>query len=82
MRAGTASRKHENGQPTFDAAGNGEAAVAVRGFQFRDLRAKAGTDKAESTDLREAQQQLRHRSVKTTEVYLRARAGDKVTPTK
>jgi integrase len=67
---------------TVDAAGNGEAAVAVRGFQFRDLRAKAGTDKADSTDLRGAQQQLGHRSVKTTEVYLRARAGDKVTPTK
>jgi integrase len=67
---------------TVDAAGNGEAAVAVRGFQFRDLRAKAGTDKADSTDLRGAQQQLGHRSVKTTEVYLRSRAGDKVTPTK
>ncbi|TMH03618.1 MAG: integrase, partial [Betaproteobacteria bacterium] len=52
------------------------------GFQFRDLRTKAGTDKADSTDLRGAQQQLGHRSVKTTEVYLRARAGDKVTPTK
>ena len=60
---------------TVDAAGNGEAAVAVRGFQFRDLRAKAGTDKADSTDLRGAQQQLGHRSVKTTEVYLRARGG-------
>jgi integrase len=33
-------------------------------------------------DLREAQQQLGHKSVKTTEIYLRARAGEKVTPTK
>jgi integrase len=65
-----------------DAAGSSDAAVAIRGFQFRDLRAKAGTDKADSTDLREAQQQLGHKSVKTTEIYLRARAGDKVTPTK
>jgi len=31
---------------------------------------------------REAQQQLGHKSVKTTEIYLRARAGEKVTPTK
>ena len=66
----------------LDADGNTETALAVRGFQFRDLRAKAGTDKADSTDLREAQQQLGHKSVKTTEIYLRARAGDKVTPTK
>ena len=35
-----------------------------------------------TTDLRGAQQHLGHRSVKTTEVYLRSRAGDKVTPTK
>jgi hypothetical protein len=33
-------------------------------------------------NLREAQQQLGHKSVKTTEIYLRARAGEKVTPTK
>ena len=66
----------------LDAAGSSEAAVAIRGFQFRDLRAKAGTDKADSTDLRGAQRQLGHQSVKTTEIYLRARAGDKVTPTK
>ena len=59
-----------------------ESAVAVKSFQFRDLRAKAGTDKADATDMREAQQQLGHKSVKTTEIYLRARAGDKVMPTK
>jgi integrase len=43
---------------------------------------QAGTDKADATDMREAQQQLGHKSVKTTEIYLRARAGAKVTPTK
>jgi len=32
--------------------------------------------------MREAQQQLGHKSVKTTEIYLRSRAGEKVTPTK
>ena len=57
-------------------------AFAVAPIQFRDLRAKAGTDKADATDMREAQQQLGHKSVKTTEIYLRARAGEKVTPTK
>ena len=57
-------------------------AAAVKCFQFRDLRAKAGTDKADPTDMRKAQQPLGHKSVKTTEIYLRARAGEKVTPTK
>jgi integrase len=76
-------RKLANALPkALDDAGEGEAAAAVKSFQFRDLRAKAGTDKADATDMREAQQQLGHRSVKTTEIYLRARAGDKVTPTK
>jgi integrase len=63
-------------------AGEHEAATAVKRFQFRDLRAKAGTDKADATDMREAQQQLGHNSLKTTEIYVRARAGAKVTPTK
>lgn len=55
----------------------------VVGIQFRDLRAKAGTDKAESTgDARQAQKQLGHSSVVTTEGYLRNRRGAKVTPTR
>jgi integrase len=53
---------------SLDACRRGGAAAAIRGFQFRDLRAKAGTDKADSTGLRGAQQQLGHRSVKTTGV--------------
>lgn len=52
-------------------------------FQFRDLRAKAGTDKAESAgDIRQAQKQLGHASVTMTETYIRERKGDKITPTK
>lgn len=52
-------------------------------FQFRDLRAKAGTDKAESAgDIRAAQLQLGHRSLKMTEHYVRERKGDKVGPTR
>lgn len=59
-----------------------ELASDIREFQFRDLRAKAGTDKAEATDIRKAQKQLGHASITTTELYLRNRRGDKVEPTK
>jgi integrase len=52
-------------------------------LQFRDLRAKAGTDKADSSgDIRKAQAQLGHSSVTMTEHYVRNRRGSKVTPTK
>lgn len=51
-------------------------------FQFRDLRAKAATDKADAQDMRQAQRQLGHASVVMTEAYVRARRGDKVTPTR
>ena len=52
-------------------------------FQFRDLQAKAGTDKAESSgDIRQAQKQLGHVNVTMTETYIRGRKGDKITPTK
>lgn len=59
------------------------AGVDKATFQFRDLRAKAGTDKADSSgDIRQAQRQLGHSSVTMTEVYVRNRKGDKVGPTK
>lgn len=52
-------------------------------FQLRDLRAKAGTDKADSaSDIREAQKQLGHTSVVMTEKYTRNRRGTKVSPTR
>lgn len=57
-----------------------DLADAIRAFQFRDLRAKAGTDKADSSSLMEAQRQLGHASVKMTEHYVRL--GTKVTPTR
>jgi len=57
-------------------------AQLVSVFQFRDLRAKAGTDQADATDIRTAQQQLGHKNIKTTETYVRARKGEKVKPTK
>lgn len=57
-------------------------AAAIRAFQFRDLRAKAGTDKAESAGIQQAQAQLGHTSVVMTEHYVRDRKGDRVKPTK
>jgi integrase len=58
-------------------------AANVTGLQFRDLRAKAGTDKADSAgDIRQAQRQLGHTSVVMTEHYTRKRRGQKVTPTR
>lgn len=58
------------------------AAAGVVGLQFRDLRAKAATDKADDAgDIRQAQKQLGHSSVRTTEGYTRNRRGTKVTPT-
>lgn len=66
----------------FDAARDA-AGVDKDSFQFRDLRAKAATDKADfSGDIRQAQQQLGHTTVGMTEQYIRARKGQKVTPTK
>jgi len=59
------------------------AAAGIEGLQFRDLRAKAGTDKADSAnDIREAQAQLGHSSVTTTEIYVRKKRGSKATPTR
>lgn len=59
------------------------AGIEIGTFQFRDLRAKAGTDKADSSqDIRQAQKQLGHSSVVMTEHYTRKRRGEKVTPTR
>jgi integrase len=58
-------------------------AAAIASFQFRDLRAKAGTDKADSSgDIRQAQKQLGHSSVTMTETYVRKRRGEVVKPTR
>ncbi|WP_413212614.1 tyrosine-type recombinase/integrase [Paraburkholderia kururiensis] len=55
------------------------AGIAKEDFQFRDLRAKAGTDKESASDLRGAQSLLGHGSASMTEHYVRRR-GAKVTP--
>lgn len=61
---------------------NPAIAAEIMAFQFRDLRAKAGTDKADLTDMESAQKQLGHKSMKMTEHYIRARKGQFVKPTK
>lgn len=70
-------------QEAANAAGNTDIAARLLSIQFRDLRAKAGTDKAESSgDVRQAQEQLGHSSILMTETYIRARKGKKLKPTK
>lgn len=55
----------------------------IAAFQLRDLPAKAGTDKAESSgDIVQARDQLGHTTVTMTEHYVRNRKGKKITPTK
>lgn len=81
---------NESGQPLrYDAlrqrfhAARERAGVPIDSFQFRDLRAKAGTDKTETSgDIRQAQRQLGHKSLSMTEHYVRQRRGDKVDPTR
>ncbi|WP_233886163.1 DUF4224 domain-containing protein [Paraburkholderia flagellata] len=56
------------------------AGIASADFQFRDLRAKAGTDS--TGDIRQAQKQLGHGSISMTEHYVRKRSGEKVGSTR
>ena len=66
----------------FDAA-RAAAGVEKSTFQMRDLRAKAGTDKAESSgDILQARDQLGHTNVTMTEKYIRQRKGKSVKPTR
>lgn len=56
--------------------------AAIRDFQFRDLRAKAGTDTEESRGMAAAKDQLGHTSEGMTAHYVRHRRGKLVKPTK
>lgn len=59
-----------------------ELAAEIKAFQFRDLRAKAGTDKEESSGMQAAQDQLGHTTPMMTAHYVRHRRGKLVKPTK
>ncbi len=65
----------------FDAARKA-AGISRQDFQFRDLRAKAGTDKEEREGMAAARDQLGHTDEKMTQRYVRHRKGKLVTPTK
>lgn len=54
----------------------------IKNYQFRDLRAKGATDKADLDDIRAAQQLLGHSNIAMTEHYVRKRKGQKVGPTR
>ncbi|WP_329541474.1 tyrosine-type recombinase/integrase [Kingella kingae] len=58
------------------------AVVDKADFQFRDLRAKAGTDKDEELGLNAARDLLRHKNSSMTVQYVRHRKGKLVQPTK
>lgn len=64
----------ERGQPDLGSA--------IETFQFRDLRAKAGTDKEEKEGMAAAKDQLGHADEKMTQRYVRHRKGKLVTPTR
>jgi site-specific recombinase XerD len=54
----------------------------IEEYQWRDLRAKGGTDKAvKEKDIRTAQRLLGHSHVSQTETYVREIHGDEVDPT-
>ncbi len=58
------------------------AGIDKNTFQFRDLRAKAGTDKEEREGMEAAKNQLGHANENMTRHYVRHRRGKKVTATK
>jgi len=61
----------------FDMAREAAGVVKAK-FQIRDLRARAGTDKAESNgDRMQTKDQLGHTTVVMTEQYIRNRKGKK-----
>lgn len=61
---------------------NPEMEAKIRAFQFRDLRAKAGTDTEEIRGMAAAKDQLGHSSEVMTAHYVRHRRGKLVKPTK
>ena len=57
-------------------------APEITATQFRDLRAKAGTDKESANGMAAAKDQLGHSNESTTRRYVRHRMGKLVTPTR
>jgi integrase len=60
---------------------NGEPPALAKRFKFHDLRAKAGTEKAEQGTDQDAQELLGHKDIKTTRKnYIRRRKPTRATP--
>ena len=87
MRDGTPMTKYML-RHAMDAARDAAVKLAphlekrIREFQFRDLRAKAATDKDEVEGIAAAQEQLGHTTTAMTRQYVRHRKGKLVNPTK
>lgn len=64
------------------ALANPGLADEIKNYQFRDLRAKAGTDTEEESGIAAAQAQLGHSTPMMTAHYVRHRRGKLVKPTK
>lgn len=64
----------------FDCARE-KAGISKQSFQFRDLRAKAATEKEQSAGMEAAKKQLGHTSETMTKRYVRNRIGTLVKPT-
>ena len=83
MLRGRFEKARESAAKAAEESGAKDMAAEVRNFQFRDLRAKAGSDKAEATgSMIEAQKLLGHSAASTTEIYVRHRRGALVKPTR
>lgn len=61
---------------------NPAIAADIMAFQFRDLRAKAGSDVDDVDGIEAAQKLLGHTNIRTTQGYIRARKGQFVKPTR
>jgi integrase len=72
----------EASQIAAGCAGLPDITSQIRSFQFRDLRAKAGTDTEELRGMAAAKDQLGHTSEGMTAHYVRHRRGKLVKPTK
>lgn len=80
---------NEAGQPLTASALDGRfgkarqaAGVSTVDFQFRDLRAKAGTEVEDAHGIEKAQHLLGHADAKMTKGYVRHRLGKLTNPTK
>ena len=80
---------NEQGQPLTPSAldnrfedARRDAGVDLHAFQFRDLRAKAATEKEEQVGIEAAQNLLGHKSANMTAHYVRNRKGKLVKPTR